>query len=56
MIASIAAPEAPLRPSKIFQRLLKMILREAKEDVQLTEHQQELLKGNERLLSQKEIV
>eukprot|EP00892_Ulva_mutabilis_P004215 jgi/Ulvmu1/2165/UM013_0009.1 len=55
LIASIATPEAPLRPTKIIQQLLKFVLRKSEEDVQLTEHQRELLKGNERLLSQKEI-
>lgn len=56
LVATIAAPEAPLRPTKILQRLWRLLLRRTEEDVELTERQRELLKGNERLLSQKELV
>lgn len=56
LAASVAAPEAPLRPTIIFQRLWRILMRQTQDDVELTERQRELLKGNERLLSQKEIV
>jgi hypothetical protein len=56
VLANVFMPESPLRPTKLLRKALRVVGVLKGASVNLTEHQRELLKGNERLFSAQDLV